>query len=79
MRCVFSDPKRAPPPLERLSPEQAVSFLWNGEGSLVEELLDCIVPHLDMGMLNELKFKIRGHDPSSSDDLQKALKRSFLW
>ncbi|OWM79847.1 hypothetical protein CDL15_Pgr023259 [Punica granatum] len=79
MRCVFNDPKKAPPPLERLSPEEAVSFLWSGEGSLVEELLDCIAPHLDGRTLNELKSKIHEHDPSGSDDLQRVLKTSILW
>ncbi|KAK4769853.1 hypothetical protein SAY87_030385 [Trapa incisa] len=79
MTCAFSDPKKAPPPLERLNPEEAVSFLWSGEGSLVEELFDCITPHSDADILNELKSKINEHDPSGSDDLQMALKRSLLW
>lgn len=79
MRRVFSDPKMAPPPLERLNPEEAVSFLWSGEGSLVKELLDCISPHSDGDTLNELKSKIDEHDPADSDDLQRALKRSLLW
>ncbi|CAL5399245.1 unnamed protein product [Camellia sinensis] len=79
MRCVFGDPKKAPPPLERLSPEAAVSFLWKAEGSLVDELIQCMAPHMDDSMLNDLKSKIRAHDPSGSDDIQKELWRSLIW
>ncbi|KAF5939884.1 hypothetical protein HYC85_021051 [Camellia sinensis] len=79
MRCVFGDPKKAPPPLERLSPEAAVSFLWKAEGSLVDELIQCMAPHMDDSMLNDLKSKIRAHDPSGSDDIQKELRRSLIW
>lgn len=79
MRCVFGDPKNAPPPLERLSPEAAVSFLWKGEGSLVEELLESLTPHVDENMLNDLKSKVHAHDPSGSEDIQKDLKKSLLW
>ncbi|KAJ9170119.1 hypothetical protein P3X46_018250 [Hevea brasiliensis] len=64
MRCVFGDPKKAPPPLERLSPEETVSFLWKGEGSLVEELLQCMAPHVDASILNDLKSKIHARDLS---------------
>ncbi|XP_031254562.1 histone-lysine N-methyltransferase ATXR3 isoform X2 [Pistacia vera] len=79
MRCVFGDPKKAPPPLEKLSPEETVSFLWKGEGSLVEELLECIAPHVEVDILNDLKFKIHARDPSDSDDIQKELQKSLLW
>uniref|UniRef100_A0A5B6ZPZ1 Putative histone-lysine N-methyltransferase ATXR3 n=1 Tax=Davidia involucrata TaxID=16924 RepID=A0A5B6ZPZ1_DAVIN len=79
MRCVFGDPKKAPPPLERLSPEGVVSFIWKGEGSLVEELIQCMAPHMDDGMLNDLKSKILAHDPSGSDDIEKELRKSLLW
>ncbi|CAL5399383.1 unnamed protein product [Camellia sinensis] len=79
MRCVFGDPKKAPPPLERLSPVAAVSFLWKAEGSLVDELIQCMAPHMDDSMLNDLKSKIRAHDPSGSDDIQKELRRSLIW
>ncbi|KAL7000231.1 hypothetical protein U1Q18_001379 [Sarracenia purpurea var. burkii] len=79
MRCIFGDPKKAPPPLERLSLEEAVSFLWNGEGSLVDELIQSMAPHMDDGMLNDLKSKIRAHDPSGSDDMQKELRKSLIW
>ncbi|KAL1830865.1 hypothetical protein ACET3Z_000516 [Daucus carota] len=50
MRCVFGDPKKAPPPLERLSPEEAVSYVWKGD--IVEELLHCMAPYMEDGMLN---------------------------
>ncbi|OMO60222.1 hypothetical protein CCACVL1_24326, partial [Corchorus capsularis] len=79
MRCVFGDPKKAPPPLERLSPEEAVSFLWKGEGSLVEELLQCMAPHVEEDMLNDLRSKIRAHDPSDSNNVMKELQNSLLW
>ncbi|EXC23165.1 putative histone-lysine N-methyltransferase [Morus notabilis] len=79
MRCVFGDPKNAPPPLERLSPEQVVAFLWKGEGSLVEELLESLTPHATKEMLDDLKSKICAHDPSGSEDIQKELKKSLLW
>ncbi|GMI74776.1 SET domain protein 2 [Hibiscus trionum] len=79
MRCVFDDPKRAPPPIERLSPEEAVSFLWKGEGSLVEELLQCMAPHVEDETLNDLRSKIQAHDPSRSDNILKELQKSLLW
>ncbi|MQL80433.1 hypothetical protein Taro_012876 [Colocasia esculenta] len=78
MRRVFGDPKEAPPPLERLSPDQLVSALWKGEGSLVEELLQCMGPHLDVDVLNDLKSKISDHDPYGSN-LQMELRKSLLW
>ncbi|XP_038712807.1 histone-lysine N-methyltransferase ATXR3-like isoform X2 [Tripterygium wilfordii] len=79
MSRVFGDPKKAPPPLEKLSPEEAVSFLWNGEGSLVEQLLQCMAPHVEEDMLNDLKSKIRARDPSGSNNIQKGLQKSLLW
>ncbi|XP_077254002.1 histone-lysine N-methyltransferase ATXR3-like [Tasmannia lanceolata] len=79
MRCVFGDPKKAPPPLEMLSSEALVFVLWKGEGSLVEELLQSMVPHMDADLLNDLKSKINAHDPSGSVDLQKELRKSLLW
>lgn len=79
MRCVFGDPEKAPPPLERLSSEEAVSFIWRGEGSLVEELLQCVAPHLEDSVLSDLKAKIRAHDPSRLDDLETGLRKSLIW
>lgn len=79
MRSVFGEPKNAPPPLERLTPEATVSYLWKGEGSLVEELLESLDPHVDENTLDELKSKIQAHDPSGSEDVQKELKNSLLW
>ncbi|XP_057728916.1 histone-lysine N-methyltransferase ATXR3 [Arachis stenosperma] len=79
MRCIFGDPRKAPPPLEKISPEAAVSFLWKGEGSFVEELLQCIAPHVEEDALNELRSKIDAHDPSSSGDIQKEVQKSLLW
>uniref|UniRef100_A0A803QK07 SET domain-containing protein n=1 Tax=Cannabis sativa TaxID=3483 RepID=A0A803QK07_CANSA len=79
MRCVFGDPKKAPPPLERLSPEETVSFLWKGEGSLVDELLESLAPHVDGEKLDDLKCKVHVHDPIGSEDFERDLKRSLLW
>lgn len=79
MRCVFGDPKEAPPPLEKLSGEGLVSVLWNGEGSLVEELVLSMAPHMEADQLNILKSKILCHNPSGSDNIQKELRKSLLW
>ncbi|XP_027344008.1 histone-lysine N-methyltransferase ATXR3 [Abrus precatorius] len=79
MRCIFGDPRKAPPPLEKLSPEETVSFIWKGEGSFVGELLQCIAPHVEEDILNDLESKIHAHDPSSSGDIQKELRKSLLW
>ncbi|KAG5020992.1 hypothetical protein JHK87_016847 [Glycine soja] len=79
MRCIFGDPLKAPPPLEKLSPEAVVSFLWKGEDSFVEELLQCLAPHVEESTLNDLKTKIHARDPSSSGDIQKAVQKSLLW
>lgn len=79
MRCVFGDPKKAPPPLERLSPEAAVSYVWKGESSVVEELIQCMAPHMEDGALRDLKANIRAHDPSGSGDVETELRKSLLW
>lgn len=79
MRSVFGDPRRAPPPLVKLSPEAVVSFLWKGENSFVEELLQCMAPHMEEETLNDLKCKIHAHDPSGSGDIEKELQNSLLW
>ncbi|KAH9614532.1 hypothetical protein KSS87_020109 [Heliosperma pusillum] len=79
LRCVFGDAKKAPPPLQKLSPEEMVSVLWNGEGSLVDELLESIAPHVDNRLVQDLKLKIRAHDPSSSANVEKELRKSLLW
>ncbi|KAJ6733810.1 HISTONE-LYSINE N-METHYLTRANSFERASE ATXR3 [Salix koriyanagi] len=79
MRCIFGDPKQAPPPLEKLTPEETVSLLWKGDGSLVDELLQCMSPYMDADILNDLRSKVRARDPSDSDDIQKALQKSLLW
>ncbi|KAK9689683.1 hypothetical protein RND81_09G075000 [Saponaria officinalis] len=79
LRCVFGDPKIAPPPLQKLSPEEVVSVLWNGEGSLVDELLASMASHVDNRMVQDLKMKIRAHDPSGSGNVEKELRKSLLW
>ncbi|XP_008793621.3 histone-lysine N-methyltransferase ATXR3-like [Phoenix dactylifera] len=79
IRCVFGDPKKAPPPLQKLSPGGLVSVLWKGEGSLVEELLHSMAPNMEADLLSELKAKIHAHDPSGSDNLQRELRKSLLW
>ncbi|KAK2987988.1 hypothetical protein RJ640_011251 [Escallonia rubra] len=81
MRCNFGDPKKAPPPLEKLTPEEAVSFIWKGEGSLVEELIQSMAPHMVDSVLNDLRLNIRAHDPSGScsDGIQRELRKSLIW
>eukprot|EP00257_Ricinus_communis_P014901 XP_015572695.1 LOW QUALITY PROTEIN: histone-lysine N-methyltransferase ATXR3 [Ricinus communis] len=79
MRSLFGDPKKAPPPLERLSPEETVSFIWKEEGSLVDELLQCMAPHVEVDVLNDLKSKICARDPLNSDNIRKELQKSLLW
>uniref|UniRef100_A0A7N0TFX8 SET domain-containing protein n=1 Tax=Kalanchoe fedtschenkoi TaxID=63787 RepID=A0A7N0TFX8_KALFE len=79
MRCVFGDPKRAPPPLEKLSPRSVVSAIWKGESSLVEELLQCMAPYTDDYLHNDLRRRIHAHDPSDSDDVHEDLCKSLLW
>ena len=78
MRCAFGDPKRAPPPLERLSPDELVTEIWTGEKSLVKELLQYLVPHLQPSAMDELQTKVLAHLPSGSD-LASELKKSLLW
>ncbi|KAI3736251.1 hypothetical protein L6452_15789 [Arctium lappa] len=78
MRTVFGDPKKAPPLLEKLTPKEVVSFVWKGEGSFIEELIQCIAPHLEDGHLNDLRANIRAHEPSS-DDIQGGLRKSLIW
>ncbi|XP_042407759.1 histone-lysine N-methyltransferase ATXR3-like isoform X1 [Zingiber officinale] len=79
MRCVFEDAKNAPPPIEKLTAEGMVSVLWKGEGSLVEDLLHSMTPHLEPNLLIDLKSNIQAHDPSGSDNIETALRKSLLW
>ncbi|KAJ0714180.1 hypothetical protein HanPI659440_Chr13g0486641 [Helianthus annuus] len=79
MTNMFGDPKRTTPLLEQLSPKEVVSHIWKGEGSFVEELIQCIAPHLEDGHLSEVRSNIRAHDPSSSDDVLGALRKSLIW
>ncbi|WOK96446.1 histone-lysine N-methyltransferase ATXR3-like isoform X1 [Canna indica] len=79
MRCVFGDPKKAPPPIEKLTGEGMISVLWKGEGSLVEDLLHSMAPHVEAGLLSDLKSKIQAHDPSGSDNIECELRKSLLW
>ncbi|XP_064946574.1 histone-lysine N-methyltransferase ATXR3-like isoform X2 [Musa acuminata AAA Group] len=79
MRSVFGDPKKAPPLVEKLNAEGLISILWRGEGSLVEDLLHSMAPHVEADLLSDLKSKIQAHDPSGSDDIQSELRKSLLW
>jgi hypothetical protein len=79
MRCIFGDAKNAPPPLVRLTGRSLVSAIWKGEGSLVDELLQSIEPHVEEDVLADLKEKIRVHDPSDSEDIEGDIRNSLLW
>jgi hypothetical protein len=79
MRCIFGDAKNAPPPLVRLTGKSLVSAIWKGEGSLVDELLQSIEPHVEEDVLTELKEKILVHDPSDSEDIEGDIRKSLLW
>lgn len=79
MRCVFGDPKKAPPPLERLAPREAALYIWNGEGSFIEDLIQSIAPHMDDSLLSEFKASVKAHDPSTSENVEMALRKSLLW
>lgn len=79
MRCAFKDAKKAPPPIEKFSAEGMVSVLWKGEGSLVEDLLHSMAPHVEPNVLSDLKSKIQAHDPSGSDNIENAIRKSLLW
>ncbi|KAG6494485.1 hypothetical protein ZIOFF_049517 [Zingiber officinale] len=75
MRCAFKDAKKAPPPIEKFSAEGMVSVLWKGEGSLVEDLLHSMAPHVEPNVLSDLKSKIQAHDPSGSDNIENAIRK----
>ncbi|XP_078428561.1 SET domain protein 2 [Wolffia australiana] len=78
MRCAFGDPKKAPPPLERLTPEELVTAIWTGKDSLVEELLGTLASHLQSLVVDDLRSKVAAHTPSGPD-LHSNLKKSLLW
>ncbi|KAM7267509.1 hypothetical protein ACFE04_009675 [Oxalis oulophora] len=78
IKCVFGHPKNAPPPLEKLSPEEVVSNIWKGEGSPLEQLLQCISPHMKEDVLNNLKSNFLAHDPFGSHDFERELQKSLL-
>jgi hypothetical protein len=79
MRCVFGDPKNAPPPLVRLSGKSLVSAIWKGDSSIVAELLQSMEPHVEEEVLSDLKVKIRAHDPPDSEDIEGGIRNSLLW
>ncbi|KAM7267441.1 hypothetical protein ACFE04_009607 [Oxalis oulophora] len=79
IKCVFGHLKNASPPLEKLSPEEVVSNIWKGEGSSVEQLLQCISPHMKEDVLNNLKSNFLAHDPFGSHDFERELQKSLLW
>jgi hypothetical protein len=79
MRCIFGDPKNAPPPLVRLSGKSLVSAIWKGDCSIVAELLQSMEPHVEEEVLSDLKAKIRAHEPSDSEDIEGGIRNSLLW
>nr|ACF81895.1 unknown [Zea mays] len=79
MRCIFGDPKNAPPPLVRLSGKSLVSAIWKGDSSIVAELIQSMEPHVEEEVLSDLKAKIRAHDPSESEDIEGGIRNSLLW
>lgn len=79
MKSVYHDPEKAPAPLKKLNPEEVVSAIWTGEGSLVDELLDCMAPHTERSLLDHLRSEIHKHDPSGPDNLMGELRKSLLW
>ncbi|KAL6543513.1 hypothetical protein OROHE_010135 [Orobanche hederae] len=79
MRCIFNDPKEAAHPLERLSPEATTFYIWKGDGSFVEELIECMTPYTEDVSLRELKAKIHAYDPSCSNDTEMKPRKSLLW
>ncbi|AQK50444.1 Histone-lysine N-methyltransferase ATXR3 [Zea mays] len=79
MRCIFGDPKNAPPPMVRLSGKSLVSAIWKGDSSIVAELLQSMEPHVEEEVLSDLKAKICAHDPSDSEDIEGGIRNSLLW
>ncbi|KAK9133618.1 hypothetical protein Scep_013146 [Stephania cephalantha] len=74
-----SNEELAPPPLKKLNPEAIVSSIWKGEGSFVEEILQCMTPHVGEDVLNKLKYKIDSHDPSAFDDDYKTVTSPLVY
>eukprot|EP01018_Ginkgo_biloba_P011217 Gb_22849 [translate_table: standard] len=75
----YHDPRKALPPLKKLMAAELVSLLWNGEQSLVEELLRCMTPYVDAERLNDLKRQVHAREPSNSENVEKSLRESLLW
>ncbi|XP_051116408.1 uncharacterized protein LOC127241415 [Andrographis paniculata] len=67
----FGDPKEAPPPLERVSPE--------GEGSFIEELIQCMAHHMDDNILKDLKTNIQARGSFGIDYPQTNLRGYLIW
>ncbi|XP_051118415.1 histone-lysine N-methyltransferase ATXR3-like [Andrographis paniculata] len=67
----FGDPKEAPPLLERVSPE--------GEGSFIEELIQCMAHHMKDNILKDLKIKIHAHGSFGPDYPQTKLRGYLIW
>ncbi|XP_051124963.1 histone-lysine N-methyltransferase ATXR3-like isoform X2 [Andrographis paniculata] len=79
MRCLFDDPKEAPPPLERLSPEAVVSHLWEGEGSFVDELLRSMAPRVSRKRLKNLKTMIHARGSFGPYLQETKFQNSLKW
>ncbi|KAL0306944.1 UNVERIFIED_CONTAM: Histone-lysine N-methyltransferase ATXR3 [Sesamum radiatum] len=70
MRCVFGDPKKAPPPLQRLSPEEAVSYLWKGRGVIGGGTYPVHGSSYGGCHFERPQGQVHAHDPSGYDDTE---------
>jgi hypothetical protein len=73
---IYKIPSLAPPPLRKLDKKDIVQWIWKRDDSVVNELLQCLAPHLSKEALSDLKQSISKHGPHDSGT---NLMHCLLW
>lgn len=72
----YNNPSLAPPPLRKLDKREMVQWIWKKENSVVNELLQCMTPHLPKEGMADLKQSMAKHVPN---DMGTNLMECLLW
>ncbi|BBN01324.1 [histone H3]-lysine4 N-trimethyltransferase ATXR3 [Marchantia polymorpha subsp. ruderalis] len=73
---LFDKPGLAPPPVRKLDLKEMVQWIWKKENSVVNELLQCLAPHLEREKMLQFKESVGRNSPNDSGN---NLHLSLLW
>ncbi|CAM6122763.1 unnamed protein product [Calypogeia fissa] len=73
---TYKNPSLAPPPLRMLDKKDIVQLIWKRHDSVVNELLQCLAPHLPKETMSDFTQSIAKHAPH---DLGTNLMQCLLW